>query len=106
MSKDQNAMNHGVIPGTSFLTIETNPDFSHIKGNNEIECTVWGVEPIKGETRYVLNPEHRNNTFSSMLYSNISIIPANIMVGILDTFKANLARDLKGLYKITIEKID
>ena len=106
MSKDKNKMNYGVVHGVSYVTVEDNPDYKQGRVANEIEATIWGVKPIHGETRYVLNPEHRNNEFTSMLFQNINIIPVNIMVGLLETFNENINRDLRGIYKITIEKLE
>ena len=106
MSENKNKMNYGVVPGVSYVTVEDNPNYKQGRVANEIEATVWGVKPIHGETRYVLNPEHRNNEFNSMLYQNTSMTSVNIMVGLLDNFNDNVKRDLRGLYKVTIEKIE
>lgn len=93
-------LNYGVEPGVSYITVE---DFRS-------EATVWAVRPIKmnnGMNKcYVLNEEYRNNEFPAMLFQPINIVPVNIMVGLLDTFNDNHKRDLKGLYKVTIEKIE
>lgn len=105
VNKDPKALNYGVEPGVSYITVEDNPD-THNSKDNKIDATIWAVKPIKGETRYVLNHEHRNNEFTGMLYQPIDRIPINIMVGLLETFNDNLKRDLKGIYKVTIEKIE
>lgn len=91
----KNPINFGVEPGVSYLTVE------------DKICTIWGVKPIQDKTCYVLSPEHRNNEFSSvMLFRNLAVADVNIMVGLLETFNDNINRDLKGMYKITIEKIE
>lgn len=103
---DKNKMNYGVETGVSYITVENNPDYKQGRVGNEIEATLWAVKPIHGETRYVLNPEHRNNEFTAMLYKDISMTAVNIMVGLLDNFNDNVKRDLRGIYKVTVEKIE
>jgi hypothetical protein len=88
------------------ITVENNPDYKQGRVGNEIEATLWAVKPIHGETRYVLNPEHRNNEFTAMLYKDINMTAVNIMVGLLDNFNDNVKRDLRGIYKVTVEKIE
>lgn len=105
VNNDPKALNYGVEPGVSYVTVEDNPD-AHNTADNKIDATIWGVRPIKGETRYVLSPEHRKNEFTGMLYQTINTIPVNIMVGLLDTFNDNIKRDLRGMYRVTIEKIE